>query len=218
VKIGYWFFWAFITSLLVASAWLCFEYLPMSAFRDNFLGDWFATIIGAIVGIPIALWLSRKQQKEQEKQEQLVREQEALTHKGKILKLIRTELEYNLDQLRASKTETNGVPKRVVFLNGLKDELWNAFSDGGELQWIKDLQSMHMISYAYHYIRRVIYLEKLYMEIKRPRNWANAPAEELVGHLLEIDPVVIEAIEQALEEIDKKLESLDIPTFGKIRP
>jgi hypothetical protein len=54
----------------------------------------------------------------------------------------------------------------------------------------------------------MIYLEQLYMEIKRPKNWVNAPAEDLVRQLLELDPVAVESIDQALEEIEKSLTTI----------
>jgi hypothetical protein len=50
------------------------------------------------------------------------------------------------------------------------------------------------------------------MEVKYlSRYWASAPTE-IVGHLIEIDPRVTKTIEQALEEIDKRLKDLgDVP-------
>jgi hypothetical protein len=173
------------------------------------MGNWAATMIGVIVGVPIALWLGSFQQMEQERKERNKNELEALARKSKILKLIKKELEYNREQLLAAKIEVDGVPKRVVFLEGLKDELWNAFSDGGELEWIKDLQLMDAISFAYHYIRREIYLEQLYMEIKRPKTWINTPAEDVIKHLAELDPLTNKAIDQALDAIENSIVATD---------
>jgi hypothetical protein len=35
-------------------------------FRDGALGNWFGTVVGVVVGVPIALWLSERQQRAQE--------------------------------------------------------------------------------------------------------------------------------------------------------
>ena len=208
-----WLMWVMIVIIAVISVLYFLTHITDSEFLDNSMGNCFATMTGVIVGIPIALWLSRRQQKEQEKKEQEAREREASIRKTKILRLVKTELEYNRDQLLAGKEETDGVTKRVVFVNGLKDELWSAFSDGGELQWIRDLQLLHVISFAYHYIRRVIYLEKIYMEVKHfpglPSPYPTTPSEDLIRGLIDFDPVVLQSIEQALEEIDKSMAALE---------
>jgi hypothetical protein len=218
-SIGSWLMWvipAMIVIIAVIPALYFLTHIADSEFLDNSMGNWFATMTGVIVGIPIALWLSRRQQKEQEKKEQEAREREALVRKTKILRLVKTELEHNRDQLLASKEE--GVTQRVVFVNGLKDELWSAFSDGGELQWIRDLQLLYVISFAYHYIRRVIYLEKIYMEVKHfpgpPSSYPITPGEDLIRGLIDFDPVVLQSIEQALEEIDKSIAALESARKG----
>jgi hypothetical protein len=172
-------------------------------FLENFMGNWAATMIGAVIGIPIALWLSRRQQREQEKRELETQQQEAVARKAKILNLIRSELQYNRDQLMESKTETN----HVVFINGLKDELWSAFSDGGELEWIRDLQLLYDISFAYHYVRRLIYLEKMYLEIEYYPGTRSlyGVKEELVKQLVQIDPDALKCINHALEAIERNI-------------
>jgi hypothetical protein len=208
-RVLYWLVWLAVITVFVIPILYSLANINSPGFLENFIGNWAATMIGVVVGIPIALWLSRLQQKEQERKEQEREKQEALARKSKILKLIKKELEYNRDQLLASRIEVDGVPKRVVFLEGLKDELWNAFSDGGELEWIKDLQLMDVISFAYHYIRREIYLEQLYMEIKRPKNWTNTPAEDLIKHLTELDPLAIKVIDQALDAIKNSIVATD---------
>ena len=60
-------YWIAVIAIGIFGAWFCFNHVPQSAFRDSFLGNLLATIIGVIAGIPIALWVSRLQQDEQEK-------------------------------------------------------------------------------------------------------------------------------------------------------
>lgn len=42
-------------------------------FLDNFMSNWFATMIGAVMGIPIALEINRWQQESQDQKELKVR-------------------------------------------------------------------------------------------------------------------------------------------------
>ena len=99
-----------------------------TSFWQNFVSNTLATIVGAVIlGIPIALWLNKHQEKSSEKE-----------RKKKILSLLREELLINLTQL--SGWEKNDNKRIEVNIIGpfLRNESWKAFSDGGELQWIKN--------------------------------------------------------------------------------
>jgi len=199
-------------------AQLCFNQIPQSAFRDNFLGNFLATIIGVIAGIPIALWISRSQQDEQDKTNKYFKERETAEHTIKILSLVTKELEYNLSQLKKQKQGLSEYGERFLPIDGQKDELWNAFSDGGELQWIKDLQLLDIISIAYYDCRRVIQLEKLLLEAKRPQNYIPDLVILRGKWLLEINQEVTESIELALSEINKTVEHLKTKSNQKQKP
>jgi hypothetical protein len=149
---------------------LClFEVLPETPFRDSFLGDWLATITGALVGVPIALALSRWQQRNEERCQQASARAEADEHKSKILVLVEEELRWNQTRLLKRAESSGESLDESALLEGVKDELWRALSDGGELQWIRDLESLDAISLAYHWIGRVKYLEGAYWEWNRKR-------------------------------------------------
>jgi hypothetical protein len=149
--------WGILTLLGFSISWIIMSTLPQSAFRDAFLGNWLATIVGVIAGIPIALWLSRMQQSEQDKEEARKHDDEALARKRKIIRLVKKELVYNLNILQ-SQTEQMFITQLVI--NLAKDETWNSFSDGGELQWINDLALLDLCSSAYHQIRAAILLQE----------------------------------------------------------
>jgi hypothetical protein len=192
----------------VGVAWLCFNQIPQSGFRDSFLGNLFATVIGVIAGIPIALWVSRVQQNNQENAEKVSKEREAKERAIKILRLVKKELEFDVNQLKKQAKGIAEFKEGFITTDGQKDELWNAFSDGGELQWINDLQLLDTISMAYYDIRRVMNLEKLVLEAKRPHNYV-ADLGILRGKwILEISPEVIQSVEFTLGEINKVIEDL----------
>jgi hypothetical protein len=166
--IALWLVWIVTVVLAVIPIGYFLSHICDKAFVPSTMGNWFATVIGVVVGIPIALGLSRWQEKEQERREQSTREEEASTRKAEILRLIQTELKHNYDQIEGSTIRAENGSKtnnREVFIEGLKDELWNAFSDGGEVRWIRDLQLLHNISVAYYYIRRIMHLENQYLTL-----------------------------------------------------
>jgi len=68
---------------------------------------------------------------------------------------------------------------------------------------------LHDISLAYHYIRRIIYLEKIYLEIRyypgTPSAYPVPPQEELIRRLRQLDPDAKSSIEEALTQINTSL-------------
>jgi hypothetical protein len=55
-------FWITTFAAVNAGAWLLFTRLPTSPFLDSFFGNEIATLVGLLLGVPIALGLSRRQQ------------------------------------------------------------------------------------------------------------------------------------------------------------
>ncbi len=179
------------------------------------MGNLFATMVGALIGILIALEINRQQEETQDRKEAEVRENEEQNRKSKILKLLKGELEYNRQLLSERQSSKGDEKTRNVSLPKLKDELWNAFSDGGELQWVKDLQLLDFIATAYYHIRTIIFLEDKYFEavhypgmvVKQEKY----PKDYILGYLTSLDPDVLKHIEVALGEIEKSL-----GTFRKV--
>jgi hypothetical protein len=193
-------------------------HLSNPVFTENAMGNWFATMIGALIGILIALEINRVQQERQEKKESKDREKDEMEHKIKILGLVKSELVYNHSALLQRQPNNEKGIHRQVFVNRLKDELWNAFSDGGELQWLKDVQLLDILSTAYYYIRITVFLEDKYfdaihfsgMMVQRDKY----PKDYILDYLNGTDPDVLQNIEKALQEIDKSialLEGIHIP-------
>jgi hypothetical protein len=109
---------------------------------QSIVSDLSATIIGIALGIPVALiinrWIEGKTEKERKK---------------KILQLLHNELTLNLFNLNKWKEGKSNFDEIVMLEGKFKDESWRAFSDGGELEWIKDPQLLDIISNAYYGIK-----------------------------------------------------------------
>jgi hypothetical protein len=122
-------------------------------FWKNFLSNALATFVGAIIGIPVALWLNQIQQNTLEKSEKEKTDLETSSRKKKLLNLIKDELEFDLEIFSTRHDE--------VYINGLdiykfKLETWKSISDGGEIQWVQNLDLLNAISLAYYSIRRLM--------------------------------------------------------------
>jgi hypothetical protein len=181
------------------------------------MGNLLATIIGVIGGIPIGLGISnwsQKKVKETESKEKLAEEKK---HKIKILELIQKELGYNLDILQKNKTAKDNGMERVVYATGFKNDLWMSFTEGGEIEWIKDVELLHFISEAYYRIRGLIYFEDLYFQNRffpTPHQYFREKANIEIPNILgSLDEDTMSSIEIALTEIKEALESLKTVRF-----
>jgi hypothetical protein len=212
-RVWTWLFWVILIVLPLIVAWVCFECLPSSPLRDNFLGDALATVIGAIIGIPIALWLGRRQQKEQEERELHAELKEFTERRAKILTLIKRELDYNQECIVQSKKNRGSETEKELPIRGFKDELCRAFSDGGELEWITNLDLLDSISQAYHYIRVASELESIYLQYHYyPGTYIQPRREEGIPvRLDQFKEMMLPSIGGALREINKTLAETDNP-------
>lgn len=176
---------------LVMSLW------GLHAFGSSFIGDfgsnWLATLLGVAIGVPIALWANRYQEKNTETE-----------RKKKILRLLKTELLMNFGTFTHWDKENNIMVRVIKLIVFLKSEFWDAFSDGGELQWIKDPVLLSEIAEAYNFIRMVLQLSNRYFEIlKVPQYDQGKTAIKYILTLLE------EGIPNSMAEISKALKAIE---------
>jgi len=129
------------------------EFFDISFLKD-FASNALATFLGAILGIPIALWINKHQEKSSEKE-----------RKQKILSLLFEELIINLTQLSGWHKNKRKKVETTMMGPFLRDESWRAFSDGGELEWIKDPKLISELANAYSYIRTLQQLTERYTNL-----------------------------------------------------
>lgn len=91
------------------------------AFLSSFLSNFFATLIGVFFGFAGALWLERRARARTE----ATKKGEEKQRSFKVLQLLDTEMKQNkklIDEIHQDVSNYYSPPK---------DELWRAFSDGG---------------------------------------------------------------------------------------
>jgi hypothetical protein len=123
-------------------------------FWEQFWPQLIATIIGIAIGIPVALGINRYQERKTEKE-----------RKKKILSMLRNELMWNVSEINIRvKDEDKLKTESGIIASMLKDHMWKAFSDGGELQWIKNLVILGYLSESYYFIGGIKYLADKYYD------------------------------------------------------
>ncbi|MBI1802245.1 MAG: hypothetical protein HY259_08215 [Chloroflexi bacterium] len=106
---------------------------------------------------------------------------------------------------------------KIVELAGVKDELWTAISDGGELQWIDDLDLLEHISHSYYFLRAIRLYERTYsdplfnltMYSDTVEAQATSAGKFAVEAVTTLRPLALEAIKKALEAIEKQMKILE---------
>jgi hypothetical protein len=164
-----------------------------SSFIQDFGANWLATFLGVAIGVPLALWVNRYQEKITEGE-----------RKRKILSLLTTELLMNFGTLTGWNKENNIMVRSTNLIVFLESGFWDAFSDGGELQWIKDPVLLSKIAEAYNFIRMILELSNRYFEIlKVPHFDQGKTAIKHTLYLLE------KGVPNAMAEISTALKAIE---------
>lgn len=164
-------------------------------FWNDFVSNGVSTLIGAIIGIPIALWLSTFQGAIEQR-----------ARKAKILILLEEELSANLELLQQWEHWPEDFMVRSLNLVAyIKVKHWDAFADGGELQWIQNPKLLSEIADAYHQLKMLEELcEKYYIVLPLEGMHASQGSIERIISLVETGVTkAIESVERAIMAIDR---------------
>jgi hypothetical protein len=181
-----------IPAIIVVAALVAVYLLLGARIWENFLPNFLATMLGAVVGIPIAIGINNQQETKNER-----------LQKEKIIPILREELLVNLTQL-SSWQKSNSQKLETVYTSiFLEDSAWSAFSDGGELAFIKDVDVIKKISHAYNTVRTVKQLSERYMELvhlsdQKERELLQTPVAYLISR----------GIDTAIEDVSLALKSI----------
>ena len=163
-------------------------------FNLAFWNDFISTLTGAIIGIPIALWLSNFQQ---------TMEQRA--RKSKILLLLEEELQENINLLKKWEEWPDDFMERSLnLLAHIKVKLWNAFSDGGELEWIQNPRLLGQIADAYNDLKMVKELCEKYIVLIPLKSFP-----ESQGSLTKIRVLVNDGIKKTIRDCERTIKIIN---------
>ncbi len=209
---SWWCCWALLVLIAIPGAWYLFDALPKTDPRDQFLGNFLATIVAALVGIPIALAISRRQQQEEEAKEQADKAIEREEKRKWVLDLILKELVQNRDVLKQiipiqEKNRFAGVDDDFTNQEWVSESAWLTVSASGELSCVDDLNVLLTITTSYAYIRKLILLDESHLSPSfYQTNYQRGPhlGQRLNYFKRLIPPRALEAIEKALDAMGWK--------------
>jgi len=147
-----------------------------------------------MIGIPIALGINKYQEKSSETE-----------RKKKILRLLQEELIINFGQLTGWKATHNKLLEVSMIGPFLRDESWRAFSDGGELQWIKNPKLLSELANAYKYIGIMQQLSERYLNLK----YLTPMEKTNIQIINNFESTIDKGIDESIEMVDLALKAIN---------
>jgi len=150
--------------------------------------------MGAGLGVFGALWLTNHLEKRTEKE-----------RKKKILRLLKHELLMNFGAFADWNRKEGKLLIKCTHLSVfLKSEYWKAFSDGGELQWLKDPILLSEIAEAYNFVRMMLVLSDRYFQLLQVHQYDD---DSLA--ILNVTGYLLDGVQNAMFEIQKALNAIE---------
>lgn len=183
--------------------WNCYVNFFNYGFGQQFVASLFATFIGAGLGVGGALWVNHFVESKNTKEKKI-----------KILTALRSEL-HSCNTTLSNYLKGDDIWAYTgVIGSDLRDDIWQAFSDGGELNHINDTRLLAELANTYHNVKSVMKLaDKIYQFLPLPNEiilpvYLNRVYEDLLssisaGNTLTKD--TIDIIDEVLKDPSKPL-------------
>jgi hypothetical protein len=134
---------------------LLIKHFFIDEFWLDFMANFFATILGIIIGVPASILINTFQNAKEENE-----------RKNKIIKLLHDELIINQIHISSWKNSENRNYEALTLHAIIRTELWSTFSDGGELEWINDLDVLNALSDVYFALDSICLISKMIFELE----------------------------------------------------
>lgn len=166
------------------------------------MAGWLATMMGVVVGLPVAIWLADRVAAADNRQRAADEERLAKDARSRILHTVKRELGGSLPALSEM---TEGVLTKVHYNVGH----WNALNSSGDLKWVKDLEVLDNLAEAYEALEVVNILAAGWLRaIEAGQNGLDVSEGELVRRL-SVDAAIdaVAAVGRALDKLEEELGS-----------
>lgn len=186
---------------LVVAIWVIFVSFPFikdPEFTKSFASNTLATIIGAVCGLIIVLWVNDLERDKLKKDS----ESQTQSNKERVLKVLIEDLKHNQSELKKQLSPQES--KAFLLRINLKIESWRAFSNGGELQSINDPEILHKLANIFDMTSSVIYLLELLTGFGSGRGtYKSINNQAIPNQLKELISKLLKEINSFIEEDNK---------------
>ena len=197
------------TVLSVWTVWYFAMNYTVESFLQGTMGSLFATLLGVLFGVPVALQISRRQLQEQNAASNAAASREAAARKRSLLSHLRRELEENKNQIKLCRDPLSSGGQRSILTKPLRSELWSAFSDSGDLRFIESADLLASLAEAFYQIAATATMEKLLMEVTHfpgiRLDGTRAIDKQILEYITNDDVHLLAAIDKALTHVSQEL-------------
>jgi hypothetical protein len=175
---------------------------------QGFMGNWLATVIGLVGGLPIALLLNRAAERAADRRRIA---QETAAHRMQLRRLyqvVERELQDNVGDLRAA---SQGTTPRMHFPVGR----WDAIVAGGEVRLIDDLGTLESLAQTYEAITTVNSLAAMWLTtISSGQRSGDGATAAIHRMLVDAASDAVELVDACLPRIRTAIDSIEDPVLG----
>ena len=136
--------WAVPAALVVFAIAYSFYRRSETSYWDGAVGNWLATLLGIITGVPVALYLERNRAKSEQVEQQRV---DRLIRRD-VLTLLRAELIDAQAKIAQRTALGSSIP-----VEPLKTSAWEAMQATGSLRYVAELSLISVLSEAYRLVQ-----------------------------------------------------------------
>lgn len=181
-------------------------------FLEGAMGNLFATLLGVLIAIPIALQVAAIEQRGSEQAAQRAASAHARSRKQSMLAQLRRELASATAQVNECRIPMKTGGQRDIITNPLRYELWAAYSDSGDLQYVDNPDLLASLAEAFHRVKATARMERLLVEMVHFPGLRMANSRSLDKTILEYitndDPHLLATIDRTIKAIDAELSLL----------
>ncbi|WP_433172699.1 hypothetical protein [Actinoallomurus sp. CA-150999] len=166
-----------------------------SSYMIQLMGGWLATVMGVVIGLPIAAWLADRASAAERRKQRQQEERLAADMRARTLTVVGRELASSLPGLQEM---ASGTLTRFHYNVGR----WNALTSSGDLKWIRTLSVIDDLAEAYEALEVVNVLASSWLtSLGTHRIPGEGP------HLAR--QLAVEAANDATAAIEKALQTVD---------
>lgn len=197
--------WAFPVALVLIAIVYSYHWRFETTYWDGAVGNWLATLLGIITGVPVALYLERSRAKS-ERAERLRADQ---LEKRDVLTLIHAELIDAQSKIAQRIALGSSIP-----VEPLKTSAWEALAATGNLRHVAELPLLSALSEAYRLVQVLAGIEQtlhrtIYgINVQFP-DGENA-ATKILHNAVSFHGPVLAAVRQALSVTESSLASITV--------
>ena len=167
---------------------------------DGAIGNWVATLLGIVTGVPVALYLERRRQDS----EAAAKDKELSQIRSNTLLLLQGELSDAVSRVVSRMSMSNSIP-----IDPMKMSIWSALRDSGNLNHISEPNLISAIADAYRSIGVIADRERHIMNVIYGVNVTFPDGENAATKLLRESanfyPPALDEINKALGKIADSL-------------